>query len=537
MSEGTPIPAPRNFPFTWEDPEDANRYWVTDLLHNAYPRVPLFSALTEAFSRGMGKAFAREGERPPPPRRMTINGYVYEEVRGGRAGSLGAPPPGLAVNALENWEQRVLPRVEAITGPLKAFPIDDVSLRELVDHALGLEEHIEELGTLHHRAVMPAGFAAGAFRMFCARVGLSAADSDAMLAGVEHLSLASSRQVWELGRTAARDSALAEALLETPPVEIEDCLQQFGERAAALLAGVEAHVQEFGWRPASLHPYSLPVVDDRAPVWEAIRSVASGDMQDPAERHAAVARRREELAARVRASLTGENLQEFERLHATALPRIRITEDHNVCMDQVMVALVQRACSRLASRLHEAGILTDEHDAYFLKLPELAGLDLTTPSTAIQETLTRRRQDWERCCTFTPPLALGTRPPDVDEFRDQFLGRVHEPTGNPRVLSGTPGSPGIATGAARVLRDMTEADRLGRGDILVCITTLPPWTPLFARAGGIVTVAGGALSHAAITAREFGIPAVLSVAEATTIIQDGRRVTVDGTNGVVRLEG
>ena len=66
--------------------------------------------------------------------------------------------------------------------------------------------------------------------------------------------------------------------------------------------------------------------------------------------------------------------------------------------------------------------------------------------------------------------------------------------------------------------------------------TLPPWTPLFARAGGIVTAGGGALSHAAVTAREFGIPAVLSVADVMTRIKDGQRVTVDGTNGVVRLE-
>lgn len=89
------------------------------------------------------------------------------------------------------------------------------------------------------------------------------------------------------------------------------------------------------------------------------------------------------------------------------------------------------------------------------------------------------------------------------------------------MLTGLAASRGVTTGAARVLRDLREADRLAPGDILVCVTTMPAWTPLFARAGGLVTAGGGALSHAAVTAREFGIPAVLSVADVMTRIRDG----------------
>jgi pyruvate,water dikinase len=80
-----------------------------------------------------------------------------------------------------------------------------------------------------------------------------------------------------------------------------------------------------------------------------------------------------------------------------------------------------------------------------------------------------------------------------------------------------------------------EADRLQPGDILVARTTAPPWTPLFATAAAIVTDTGGILSHSAIVAREYGIPAVVGTALATTLIQDGQTIEVDGDNGVVRV--
>ena len=82
-----------------------------------------------------------------------------------------------------------------------------------------------------------------------------------------------------------------------------------------------------------------------------------------------------------------------------------------------------------------------------------------------------------------------------------------------------------------------EVDRLRKGDILIARTTMPPWTPLFAVASAIVVETGGILSHAAITAREYGIPAVLGVKDATTIIRDGQLLEVDGSRGRVRIVG
>lgn len=102
--------------------------------------------------------------------------------------------------------------------------------------------------------------------------------------------------------------------------------------------------------------------------------------------------------------------------------------------------------------------------------------------------------------------------------------------------TGAPGSPGTATGPARVVRGPADFARVRPGDVLVCPFTDPAWTPLLRVAAAVVTETGGVLSHAAIVARELGIPAVLGVPGATTTVRDGVPVTVDGTAGTVRQE-
>jgi rifampicin phosphotransferase len=103
------------------------------------------------------------------------------------------------------------------------------------------------------------------------------------------------------------------------------------------------------------------------------------------------------------------------------------------------------------------------------------------------------------------------------------------------VLRGSGASSGVVRGKARILREERDFERLRPGEILVCRYTNPAWTPLFTIAAGVVTDTGGAASHAAIVAREYGIPAVLGALGATQRIVDGQEIIVDGTAGVVTL--
>lgn len=111
--------------------------------------------------------------------------------------------------------------------------------------------------------------------------------------------------------------------------------------------------------------------------------------------------------------------------------------------------------------------------------------------------------------------------------------RTHREMRGSILLAGTPASPGTATGRAKIISGLDDFDRFSPGDVLVCRATSPAWTPLLARAAAVVTETGGLLAHAAIVAREFGIPAVLGTDYAMTILRDEHRVVVDGTAGTV----
>ena len=104
-----------------------------------------------------------------------------------------------------------------------------------------------------------------------------------------------------------------------------------------------------------------------------------------------------------------------------------------------------------------------------------------------------------------------------------------------RALSGAGASPGVAEGRARIVARSEDFARVEPGDVLVAATTTPAWTPLFGSVAALVTDTGGILSHAAVVAREYGIPAVVGATGATTTIPEGARVRVDGTTGEVVL--
>jgi len=100
---------------------------------------------------------------------------------------------------------------------------------------------------------------------------------------------------------------------------------------------------------------------------------------------------------------------------------------------------------------------------------------------------------------------------------------------------GVPGSPGVVTGIARVIANINDAHRLQPGDILVTRCTDPGWTPKFSLLSGVITETGGILSHAAVICREYGMPAILAVKKATTLIRDGETISIDGGTGVIMV--
>jgi pyruvate,water dikinase len=192
------------------------------------------------------------------------------------------------------------------------------------------------------------------------------------------------------------------------------------------------------------------------------------------------------------------------------------------------LAVIRRLALELGRRLAARGVLAEAEDIFLLTIDEVGAqirgspgaVDGVRPPLAPAEvrSIVQRRQAARQSAVgrSTPvPAELLTPPDQSDEVR------------------GVAVSPGQATGRARVILGEQDFWKLQHGEVLVAHYTNPAWTPLFALAGAVVVDAGGAGSHAAIVAREYGIPAVMGTGNATTRLRDGQPVLVDGSRGRV----
>jgi len=185
----------------------------------------------------------------------------------------------------------------------------------------------------------------------------------------------------------------------------------------------------------------------------------------------------------------------------------------------------KQALLREADRLVKAGVLVAKEDIYFLTLEELRAVIGTRQADHLL--IARRKAEQLRNEKLTPPRILTS---DGEGLNGHYR-RENLPAG---ALIGLPVSSGVIEGRARVILRVEEAV-LEPGDILVTAFTDPSWTPLFVAIKGLVTEVGGLMTHGAVIAREYGLPAVVAVPNATRLIRDGQRIRVNGTEGVVEL--
>ncbi|MFB6932439.1 rifamycin-inactivating phosphotransferase [Streptomyces chartreusis] len=185
----------------------------------------------------------------------------------------------------------------------------------------------------------------------------------------------------------------------------------------------------------------------------------------------------------------------------------------------------KRALLAEAERLVRAGVLPEAEDAFYLTFQEFHD---AVRSNRVDDRLVRRRKEAFRSYhALTPPRVLTSE-------GDALTGAYRRDDVPAGALVGLPVSAGTVEGRARVVLDMADAD-LEAGDILVTAFTDPSWSPLFVGIAGLVTEVGGLMTHGAVIAREYGLPAVVGVEQATRLIRDGQRIRVHGTDGYVEI--
>lgn len=240
----------------------------------------------------------------------------------------------------------------------------------------------------------------------------------------------------------------------------------------------------------------------------------------PAPSGAPAAARREEATRTLEARLGWFGKAGLRRAMTRAHRFTRMRDNGQSYVVKLLMP-VRRCLAELGRRLVTRGRLRSADDVFFLLVEELR-----TPDGDLQARADARRVAYDHW--FTQPA------PDVLDAGGE---PVEEPVGEGEagVLTGVAASRGTVTGIARVVLSPSDAGRLQPGEILVTRATDPGWTPVFSIIGGAVLEIGGMLSHGAIVAREYGLPAVVNVPQATRKIVDGQTITVDGTTGRVTI--
>jgi len=185
----------------------------------------------------------------------------------------------------------------------------------------------------------------------------------------------------------------------------------------------------------------------------------------------------------------------------------------------------KQALLKEAEQLAQAGVILEKEDIYYLTFEEL--LDVVRTNKLDYQIISKRRDEYKLYEKLTPPRAITS---DGETLSGKYK-RENLPA---EALVGLPVSSGVIDGRARVILNMEDAN-LEEGDILVTSFTDPSWTPLFVSIKGLVTEVGGLMTHGAVIAREYGLPAVVGVENATKLIKDGQRIRVHGTEGYIDL--
>ena len=549
-----PIPAPPGFPVAWERPDDDQRFWEQDRTHFPAPITRLDDSLMRTV---YGEGFNRAAEQYGLPIRAharRIGGYLYTSMaphippeQMEAQGKIAEERINPSISGLgERWEREWLPEIQRHLAEMRTFDLAGASMPELAAYLDRTMERTARLWEIHFELAFPMLLGLSLFDDFSRDLF---GDEDAfqayrLLQGFENKTLESNQKLWALSRKAVAEPTVRQVFETLAVGEIVPALETSGP-VRAILADLRTFLGAYG-RRGDTWGLRLPGwIEDPTSVLRNLKDyIRQPDRDLPAER-AALIEERERLLAETRERLAGYPgpvVGQFEELLKAAQFANVLSEEHGFWIDFSSTYEVRLILLEFGRRFAAAGVVDDPDDVFFLTIDEVRATAAASPMPDHHALVAERRAEVDAAATIAPPPVLGTPPsgpPPQDPIGraivKMFGGGPPPASDVPSELRGNAGSPGKVVGTARIVRSLDEAERLHPGDVLVAEFTAPPWTPLFATVSAVVTDAGGILSHCAVVAREYGIPAVVGTGRATATIRDGQQVEVDGNAGLVRL--
>jgi pyruvate,water dikinase len=560
------------FPVEWSSETEKLLFWVYDDLHCPHPLSPMYEDIggwwlsCDHMFRRFGAPFATDWIA------KNVNGYLYTAAIPAEAGLkvemqeygyattpvvpadpeyaakigtyLGAVLPTYGLQFVNWWRDRLVPEMDRnfayIEGMLDKE--DELSLMELaclLEDAIDIHDRHWKIhwmlnfaqlsATLNLRAVMEKTHGK-INEQLLGRLQNSAKDRN----------WDSIEALWKMKEEAKADSVLAEAFKAETADDIIAALKSTERGKRFIDERVVPYQKEYGWHAVWSHEFVFPTVREKMePVIELVRGYIQTNYDYP-KTIAVLAADIASAAKEILEGLDGEALEEMRAANEINLRMAPLTPDHHFYIDQGANAHVRLVLVALGKKLVAAGALDEQDDVVYLKYNEFrvfmgnpAGMDaraiVAERKAARAKSYTVRPKEWIGTATATqlafPYLNLWG-------FPDKFHRKESTVAGQ---INGLGGSPGVVEGIARVVLREDQFDDVRAGDILVCQMTNPAWVVLFTKIVGLVTDAGGTVSHPAVLSREFGIPAVVGTSVATQQIKNGDRVRINGTTGLVEI--
>lgn len=376
--------------------------------------------------------------------------------------------------------------------------------------------------------------------------GESAAAHNDLFKGLSDLASAEAvSRLWGLSRTIRSDPDLFAAFARVQ--SLEDLQRDLtAPEFASFRATFDDYLERWGFRASGELMLTEPTShEDARPVLRTLRRYLASDSSGPIEVAAAREWERKAATKRIAARLAEHRgvvaglplpglRSRFRVLLWAAHGAIRLRERARM-KQALLYTRLRHVALRLGEHLVQRGLLSSRDDVFYLEVDEV--LRTVSAEGLVLDLAPRircRRESIERARTLMPPddivLAEGEQ---WTACADAMASPIEPSAGS--TLRGVGACGGSADGIAAVVESVAHADRVKAGDILVTCQTDPGWATVFFLVKGLVIERGGMLSHGAIIAREYGIPAVVGVSGATRLIREGQRLLIDGDRGVVEI--
>jgi rifampicin phosphotransferase len=409
------------------------------------------------------------------------------------------------------------------------------TIAQLLGRARSIQRHMVAMFAQHVTASLGASVGPGVLGALTAEIDPTMVST--LLAGVGDVDSALiANTIWDLSRQ-VRASADLMALFDGGLDDIEARLAAAsGADAEAFRAAVADFMYEYGSRgPNEWDMYSLAYETKPALLFSAIdRLRGNDDAADPRAGEARGAAEREKAAAKLAQMFEG-NAEASGMLQAGLASAKVFMGARERCKSNNIRALHEmRMCfDEIGRRMSAAGHLADHRQIYMLTEGEVDAY--VADPASFSAALAEREVDYLALYELDPPYIIDIEAKPLADWARKSDAKV-EAVAAGDVLKGIAGSPGTATGTAKVLFSVDDPTELEPGDILIAPSTDPAWTPLFLAAGAVVVNVGAVGTHAVIVSRELGIPCVPSIPDATRRIPTGATITVDGNAGTVTID-